>query len=61
MRKNIDAFTATLKAEKVHVAWIISSETLGDGNAEEFLEEVERFHKAGRGLMVWGDNHPFCP
>ena len=61
VRKCMDTFTEALRAEKVHVAWIISSQTLGDGNKKEFLEEVERFHKAGRGLMVWGDNDPFHP
>ena len=50
--KCMDTFTATLKAEKVHVAWIISAGSLGNGNTQNFLEEVVRFHKAGRFQLI---------
>ena len=59
MRKSMDAFTTALKTEEVHVAWILSSNVPGHGNAQEFVQEVRRFHESGRGLMVWGDNSPY--
>jgi len=52
-------FTGKLKTERFHVAWILSSDAPGSGDMEEFVAEVRRFHEAGRGLMVWGDNHPY--
>lgn len=54
----VDEFTQELRSSQYHVAWIISDCTFqGDRNA--FLLEIQKFHEAGRGLMIWGDNHPY--
>ena len=54
----VDEFTQELRQRQYHVAWILSSQTF-EGNKSAFLEEIQKFHEAGRGLMIWGDNDPF--
>lgn len=54
----VDEFTQELRSKQYHVAWIISGSSF-QGNKDAFLAEIEKFHDAGRGLMIWGDNDPF--
>ncbi|CAJ1398490.1 unnamed protein product [Effrenium voratum] len=55
---SVDEPTRELRQGSYHVAWILSS-TEFVGDKEAFLTEVQKFHRAGRGLMIWGDNHPY--
>jgi hypothetical protein len=52
------AFSEIINKEEFRVAWIISSPVFA-GDAAAFLTEVKRFHAAGKGLMIWGENHPY--
>lgn len=55
---DVDSFTSALRDQHIHAAWIISGHGFS-GNEEGFVNEVERFHVSGRGLMIWGDNEPY--
>lgn len=55
---SVDEPTRELRQGSYHVAWILSSTEFA-GDKEAFLTEVQKFHRAGRGLMIWGDNHPY--
>ena len=54
----VDDFTQELRQRQYHVAWIISGNSF-EGDKQAFLSEVQKFHEAGRGLMIWGDNDPW--
>eukprot|EP00026_Physarum_polycephalum_P006740 Phypoly_transcript_06792.p1 GENE.Phypoly_transcript_06792~~Phypoly_transcript_06792.p1 ORF type:complete len:557 (+),score=105.14 Phypoly_transcript_06792:27-1697(+) len=46
------------------VAWVISGDKIIPENnttvlAAHFREELERFHKRGGGICIWGDNAPY--
>mmetsp|Transcript_38124 Transcript_38124/g.97415 ORF Transcript_38124/g.97415 Transcript_38124/m.97415 type:complete len:383 (-) Transcript_38124:137-1285(-) len=59
---SMDEFTALLKHDIYHVAWIVSGWTLelhDDADVvEQFIQEVGSFHETGHGLMIWGENDP---
>lgn len=53
-------FTTQLRDGRFHVAWIVSYKgEIESVAADAFVTEVRKFHMAGRGLMVWGDNDPY--
>jgi len=54
--KNVTEFI-----EKLHdydEAWIITGLPLTD-NLTKFVEEVTKFHQAGKGVFIWADNEPY--
>jgi len=53
-----EEFIQKLLKKEHDVAWIISTQS-SSCSAEEFKKAVVSFHESGRGLFIWGDNHPY--
>jgi len=54
-----DEFTKRISTEKFHCAWILSSNNFAGSSKEEFKNAVVKYHEAGRGLFIFGDNDPY--
>jgi len=54
-------FVSELKTGKWDCAWVVSDSSFqGDPKLQqEFVEQIIAHHKAGKGLMLWGDNDPY--
>jgi hypothetical protein len=54
-------FVEALKTGNWDAVWVVSTSTFGASEEvkKEFIEEILKHHKLGKGLFLWGDNDPF--
>lgn len=53
---NEDEFAEILQG--YDIAWVISN-TAFRGKVDKFVEAIDKFNKAKKSLMLWGDNDPY--